>query len=224
MVSTSKQEYVRSKEFLMSKYPSNKNNLMMAVRKFFLSAFVVLTFLAYVLHERFTVAIQANALGDSKSTPTSPNGAETASKNHASIPVIAADNDDDDHHINVVASAATATSTVADTPTPLPDATSQPSSDARYKDGTYTGSEADAYYGLVQVQAVIQNGKITDVKFLEYPNHRRTSVQINEQVIPWLQQEAIQAQSAQVDLISGATLTSQAFAESLQVALDSARN
>jgi uncharacterized protein with FMN-binding domain len=110
---------------------------------------------------------------------------------------------------------------VVETPTPQPVAGN---SGARYKDGTYTGSEADAYYGLVQVQAVIQNGQITSVSFLEYPNHRRTSVQINTQVIPWLQQEAIQAQSAQVDLISGATLTSQAFAESLQVALNSARN
>ena len=92
-----------------------------------------------------------------------------------------------------------------------------------YKDGTYTGPVTDAYYGNVQVQAVIQNGKITNVQFLDYPHDRRTSQAINAQAMPWLQQEAIQAQSAKVDIISGATLTSEAFAKSLQAALQSAK-
>src|ERR1700730_4480157 len=51
-----------------------------------------------------------------------------------------------------------------------PNATSPPSS--LYKDGTYTGSVADAQWGYVQVKAVIQHGKITDVSFLQYPNER----------------------------------------------------
>lgn len=92
------------------------------------------------------------------------------------------------------------------------------------KDGTYTGSEVDAYYGLVKVQATIQGGKITDVQFLEYPNDRRTSVRINSIAVPDLQQEAIQAQTANVDIVSGATLTSEAFIASLQSALDAAKN
>ena len=82
----------------------------------------------------------------------------------------------------------------------------------------------NAYYGLVQVQVVIQSGKIATVQFLQYPNDRRTSQQINAQVMPWLQQEAIQAQSANVNLISGATLTSEGFTNSLQAALQSASN
>lgn len=94
----------------------------------------------------------------------------------------------------------------------------------KVKDGTYTGSEVDAYYGLVKVQTTIQSGRIADVKFLEYPSDRRTSVRINSYAVPYLQQEAIQAQTANVDIISGATLTSEAFRVSLQAAIDAAKN
>ena len=93
-----------------------------------------------------------------------------------------------------------------------------------YKDGSYTGDVIDAYYGNVQVKAVIQNGKIADVQFLIYPNDRETSRQINEQAMPYLKQEAIQAQNANVDVVSGATQTSEAFVKSLQSALAQAKN
>ena len=93
-----------------------------------------------------------------------------------------------------------------------------------FKNGTFTGTEEDAYYGLVKVQTTIQNGKITDVTFLEFPKDRRTSQRINSYAVPTLQQEAMQAQSASVNVISGATLTSQAFVASLQAALSSAKN
>ena len=96
------------------------------------------------------------------------------------------------------------------------------SSNGKYKDGTYTGSVADAYYGNVQVSVTVSGGKISSVKFLQYPNTHSTSVAINQQAIPYLQQEAIQAQSANVQLISGATFTSQAFIQSLQAALSRA--
>ena len=92
----------------------------------------------------------------------------------------------------------------------------------QYKDGTYTGPRVDAYYGFVQVQADVQNGQLSNVKFLEFPSDRRTSQRINAVAVPDLTSEAIQAQSANVDIISGATLTSEAFAQSLQVALQSA--
>jgi uncharacterized protein with FMN-binding domain len=87
------------------------------------------------------------------------------------------------------------------------------------KDGTYTGPVMNAYYGSVQVQAVVQGGKLTDVKFLQYPNDRSTSKIINTQAMPQLVQEAIQAQSANVNIVSGATDTSQAFQQSLAAAL-----
>jgi len=92
-----------------------------------------------------------------------------------------------------------------------------------YKNGSYTGSVADAYYGNVQVKAIIISGKITDVQFLQYPSDRQTSKMINTQAMPYLTQEAIQAQSAQVDGVSGATQTSRAFIESLANALSQAK-
>jgi len=119
------------------------------------------------------------------------------------------------------------------TPTPTPVVTSPapvttpapaPKPVGEYADGTYTGSPADAYYGTVKVQAVIQGGKLTAVNFLSYPNDRNTSRYINSQAMPQLKTEAIQAQSANVDGVSGATDTSQAFIQSLGSALAQAKN
>lgn len=96
------------------------------------------------------------------------------------------------------------------------------SSGGAYTDGSYTGSAADAYYGSVQVEAIIRNGQLADVKFLQYPNSHSASVYINQQAMPYLTQEAIQAQSANVNGVSGATFTSQAFTQSLASALSQA--
>lgn len=92
-----------------------------------------------------------------------------------------------------------------------------------YKNGTFTGSIEDAYYGLVQVQITINNGLISDVQFLQYPSDNRTSMFINSQAMPLLKSEALQAQSAQVDIVSGASDTSMAFQKSLAAALNSAK-
>ncbi len=97
------------------------------------------------------------------------------------------------------------------------------SSGVSYKNGSYTGSVQDAFYGNIQVQAVISGGKITDVIFLQFPNDNRTSQYINSQADPMLKQEAIQVQSAQVDIISGASASSQAFQASLADALSQAK-
>jgi uncharacterized protein with FMN-binding domain len=94
---------------------------------------------------------------------------------------------------------------------------------SQYKDGVYTGSTEDVFYGNVQVQAIIQNGKISDVKFLQSPNDRRTSIEINSQAMPMLKSEAIQTQNANVDGVSGATSTSQGFVASLGSALAKAK-
>lgn len=103
-------------------------------------------------------------------------------------------------------------------PTQIPTATPQ----GKYKDGNYTGSVADAFYGNIQVQVVISGGKITNVIFLQYPSDRSTSRMINAQADPMLTQEAIAAQSAQVSGVSGATASSGAFIQSLQNALQQA--
>lgn len=92
-----------------------------------------------------------------------------------------------------------------------------------YKDGTYTGSVADAFYGTVQVQAVIQGGKVTNIQFLQYPNDQPESVSVNQAAMPSLKQEAIAAQNANVDIVSGATQTSNAFQQSLASALSQAK-
>ncbi len=115
------------------------------------------------------------------------------------------------------------TKTVATTSTPPakqqpPAATSQ----GKYKDGTYLGSSANAYYGNVQVQVTIASGKIATVSFLDYPQDRGTSRAINTEAIPLLTQEAIKAQSANVSGVSGASDTSAAFRQSLAVALSKA--
>ena len=113
-----------------------------------------------------------------------------------------------------------ATSQLTATPNSTPAATPA----GQYKDGSYTGPSENAYYGFVQVKATVSGGKLTKVTFLEYPNDNPTSHSINSQAIPLLQQEAIQAQSANVDIISGATYTAQAFTQSLGAALNSAKS
>jgi uncharacterized protein with FMN-binding domain len=104
---------------------------------------------------------------------------------------------------------------------PVPPAAPKPR--GQYIDGSYTGSVADAYYGNVQVRATVAGGKLTKVTFLQYPNDRSTSVSINRQATPLLAQEAIQAQSAKVDGVSGASDTSAAFVQSLASALAKAK-
>jgi len=124
---------------------------------------------------------------------------------------------------SATASASTSTPNATDTPgaTVTPGATTVPG--ARYKDGSYTGSVDDAQWGVVQVKAIIKNGKITDVQFLQYPSDRSRSVYINSVADPQLSSEAIQAQSANIDVVTGATDSSLAFIQSLTDALSQAR-
>ena len=91
-------------------------------------------------------------------------------------------------------------------------------------DGTKTvvGDDVPNQFGDVQVQVTFSNGKITDVKALQLPFDRRRSAEISQYVEPVLRSETLQAQSAQIDLISGATYTSDSYAQSLQSAIDRA--
>ncbi|MBN9305978.1 MULTISPECIES: FMN-binding protein [unclassified Devosia] len=95
-------------------------------------------------------------------------------------------------------------------------------SSSGYRDGTYTGTSENAYYGRVQVQVTVANHQIAAVKVLSYPSDRRTSRYINSQALPMLKQEVIAADSANVDTVSGATLTSEAYLRSLGNALQQA--
>jgi uncharacterized protein with FMN-binding domain len=75
-------------------------------------------------------------------------------------------------------------------------------------------------YGDVQVEVTSSAGRITDVAALKLPSDRRRSAEISSYVAPILHNEAMQTQSARIDVVSGATYTSEAYAQSLQAALD----
>ncbi|OGZ68616.1 MAG: hypothetical protein A3D35_01170 [Candidatus Staskawiczbacteria bacterium RIFCSPHIGHO2_02_FULL_34_9] len=90
------------------------------------------------------------------------------------------------------------------------------------KNDSYIGDLVDAFYGPMQVEAVISSGKLTDIKLLQYPNDRGNTIRISDESLPVLKSEAIQKQTANVDIVSGATQTSEAFMKSLASALTKA--
>ena len=87
---------------------------------------------------------------------------------------------------------------------------------------TYTGGAADTRYGPVQVQIVVKSGKVTSVSAIEYPMTDPRDAQINSYAIPQLNSEAASAGSAGIDMVSGATYTSEGYIASLQDALNQA--
>lgn len=119
------------------------------------------------------------------------------------------------------APAAAARSAASSAPAPTA-APAGGSTGATLADGTDTGSVVQTRFGPVQVQVTIAGGKITDVTALQLPNDRQRSAEISQIVEPMLRSEALTAQSAQIDLVSGATYTSDGYAQSLQSALDQA--
>ncbi|HEY3334929.1 MAG TPA: FMN-binding protein [Candidatus Limnocylindrales bacterium] len=123
---------------------------------------------------------------------------------------------------------ASATSTTT-TPTSTSAATVAPSTSTtavaaatNYADGTYTGKAVQEPWGAFQVQAVVSGGQITEVVLVSSPQDGHSS-RINDQAVPILTQAAIAAQSANIDLVSGATWTSESYVTSLQAALDQAQ-
>ena len=88
--------------------------------------------------------------------------------------------------------------------------------------GTYTGQSVDTRWGPVQVRITVENGKITAAQAVVYPQENPRDQEINAYALPALHDEVLAAQSAQVDAISGATVTSDGYLASLQSALDAA--
>jgi uncharacterized protein with FMN-binding domain len=86
---------------------------------------------------------------------------------------------------------------------------------------TVDGPVVSTRFGDVQVEVVVAGSKLTDVVALELPTGRRSG-QISDYAGPILRQEALQAQDSKIDLVSGATYTSDAYTQSLQSALDQA--
>jgi uncharacterized protein with FMN-binding domain len=97
-----------------------------------------------------------------------------------------------------------------------------PPADAASAAGTYTGDSVMTRWGAVQVEITVADGRVTAVQAVEYPQGNARDRQINAYALPVLAQEATQAQSAQIDAVSGATVTSDGYMQSLQSALDQA--
>jgi FMN-binding protein len=87
---------------------------------------------------------------------------------------------------------------------------------------TVTGGIAQTQWGPVQVQLTLKGSTITDVTMLQYPSGNPQDDQINSYALPILIQDTLDAQSAQIDMVSGATVTSVGYVQSLQSALDQA--
>jgi uncharacterized protein with FMN-binding domain len=190
---------------------SIQNRFTRAIKKSFYTAFVAITFILYALENRGTAGVSnIPASGGPNPSPTSTTPAADPSSNNTG---------------SIGLAAPTASSPATQAPTNPPTATNAPTAttSSGYKDGTYTGAEVDVRWGLVQVQTTIQGGQIANVKVTESPSDRRTSQRINSIAVPELQQEAVQAQSANVNIITGATLTSEGFQMSLQDALSQAK-
>ena len=87
---------------------------------------------------------------------------------------------------------------------------------------TLTGAVAQTRWGPVQVRVTEAGGKITAVDVLQSPNENGRDQEINARALPVLTSETLSAQSADIDMVSGATVTSGGYLQSLQSALDQA--
>ena len=85
-----------------------------------------------------------------------------------------------------------------------------------------TGTVASTRWGPVQVQLTVSGGKITAAQVVQQPDGNRRDEEINAAAVPTLVQETLDAQSAKIDMVSGATVTSEGYLQSLQSALDQA--
>ncbi|MFK0152886.1 FMN-binding protein [Streptomyces sp. NPDC090493] len=129
----------------------------------------------------------------------------------------------------------TAPTVVTDSAAPAPSASASASPGATGDSGksgksgssssgtrTVTGDTVQTRWGPVQVKVTIKSGRITDVTAVQYPTDNPRDQEINQYALPQLRSEALSAQSASIDTVSGATYTSQGYQQSLQSALDSA--
>ena len=106
---------------------------------------------------------------------------------------------------------------------PAPEADVEPGPGVESADGqTFTGTAAQTRYGPVQVEVTISGSTITNVSVPQYPSSDRRDAEINGRALPILVQQTVDTQRGDVDMVSGATYTSEGYRESLQAALDAA--
>jgi uncharacterized protein with FMN-binding domain len=118
--------------------------------------------------------------------------------------------------------AATASETVVAAPTAPQGSGSGAGTTGSGSTQTVTGSVAQTRWGPVQVRITVADGKITAVDVPQYPDGNGRDQQNNTYALPVLKQETLSAQSANIDMVSGATVTSDGYVQSLQSALDQA--
>ena len=204
------------------------------MKKFILSIFVILSFGFYVISQN--TGNSSNNLLSLSST----NSSDTNTGNNIIpiniVPTSSNTNNpynnsqsNTNQQVNITTTFAPETSSTSkNNPTPIktvtPTTVSAPivKKIGLYNDGTYTGDPAFAYNDNVQVKVIISSGKIADIQFIQYPTRGRSG-SISSFSLPTLKQEAIQAQSANIDAVSGASYTSPAFVQSLTSALDQAK-
>ncbi|MFI7020792.1 FMN-binding protein [Streptomyces sp. NPDC050164] len=135
------------------------------------------------------------------------------------------------HHTTLPVLASSGGTTAVSSPTP--DSTSgQPSQSSSSGSksastgggatGTYTGAVEQTPYGPVQVAVTLSHGKLTNVKAVQTPSDASRSQAIADYAVPTLTREALGAQSAHIQAVSGASYTSEGYMQSLQSALDKA--
>ncbi|WP_214102898.1 FMN-binding protein [Acrocarpospora catenulata] len=94
--------------------------------------------------------------------------------------------------------------------------------DAQRAQGSVTGASVDTRWGPVQVAITVSGGRISAVDVIQAPDGNHRDIEINQRALPILIQETLDAQSAQIDMVSGATYTSEGYLGSLQSAIDQA--
>ncbi|MDV9176741.1 FMN-binding protein [Streptomyces sp. W16] len=112
----------------------------------------------------------------------------------------------------------TTTTEAVSTPTPTPTATSSSSSSSTPSTSSkkvVQGTAINTSKGTVQVQVTFEGDKISSVSMLQQPDHPQTTA-----AVPVLIEETLKAQSSKIDTVSGATITSDAYVQSLQAAID----
>lgn len=139
--------------------------------------------------------VAATATEDSQSAATTPNAAESQGSSSSS------------------SSGSTASE---------PSSSAQATESTAGVSGTFTGDAVQTRYGAVQVEITVQDGVITSSAAIQYPNRDHHDQQINSYAVPVLNAEAVDAQSAHIDAVSGATYTSVGYVRSLQSAIDEA--
>ena len=180
--------------------------------------FVMSTLTVLVLLFGYHTSTSSKATAASQFSAVAPIQAGTTTR---SVPTTAAAGPTTAAPVPTTAAGSTSatSSATATSPATVAGSTTASSSSAA---ATVTGAAADTRWGPVQVQLTVENGKITNVDVVEYPNGNGKDQEINADALPILIQETLTAQNAQIDMVSGATVTSDGYVTSLQSALDQA--